>query len=158
MNIFNNSPETSHSMVGQQWRLRERRTNGHVSLFIHLSTYSCRSDKEKFSFYLLTMSDTILENQQNTAEKNNENEPLSSTNGNDTEKNSTNEPIEQQQMDSTNGKQKPDLSTLPTRAYLDQTVVPVLLQGMSQLARDRPAKPIESLALYLQQNKEKYGE
>ncbi|CAF4693692.1 unnamed protein product, partial [Rotaria sp. Silwood2] len=54
--------------------------------------------------------------------------------------------------------QKADLSTLPTRAYLDQTVVPILLQGMSQLARDRPAKPIEHLALYLQQNKEKYGE
>jgi len=55
-------------------------------------------------------------------------------------------------------KQKPDLSSLPTRAYLDQTVVPILLQGMSQLARERPAKPIEHLALYLNQNKEKYGE
>jgi len=60
--------------------------------------------------------------------------------------------------DATTNKQKTDLSTLPTRAYLDQTVVPILLQGMSQLARDRPAKPIEYLALYLQQNKEKYGE
>ncbi|CAF2870964.1 unnamed protein product [Rotaria sp. Silwood2] len=66
---------------------------------------------------------------------------------------------ENQKDDSTNtNKQKADLSTLPTRAYLDQTVVPILLQGMSQLARDRPAKPIEHLALYLQQNKEKYGE
>ncbi|CAF0724259.1 unnamed protein product [Didymodactylos carnosus] len=53
---------------------------------------------------------------------------------------------------------KPELSTLPTRAYLDQTVVPILLQGMSQLARERPNKPIEFLALYLTQNKEKYGE
>jgi protein dpy-30 len=65
---------------------------------------------------------------------------------------------ENQKDDVTNNKQKADVSTLPTRAYLDQTVVPILLQGMSQLARDRPAKPIEYLALYLQQNKEKYGE
>ena len=32
---------------------------------------------------------------------------------------------------------KADLSSLPIRAYLDQTVVPLLLQGMSQLAKDR---------------------
>ncbi|CAF3233777.1 unnamed protein product [Rotaria socialis] len=120
------------------------------------------------------MSETAIETEQN-ATKNNDNEP-SSTNGTDTEKTSPNEPMDQQTIDSgkvnndatTNGdnekddsvhnKQKPDLSTLPTRAYLDQTVVPILLQAMSQLARDRPAKPIEQLALYLQQNKEKYGE
>ena len=117
------------------------------------------------------MSDAIVENQPN------ENGPSSTVNGNDVEKTSTNEPMDQQltdslkvnnnvssssgdnqKDDSTNNKQKADLSTLPTRAYLDQTVVPILLQGMSQLARDRPAKPIEHLALYLQQNKEKYGE
>src|SRR5689334_11332921 len=46
-------------------------------------------------------------------------------------------------------KSKPDLSTLPTRAYLDQTVVPILLQAMSQLAKERPAKPISFLAEYL---------
>jgi protein dpy-30 len=105
------------------------------------------------------MSDTAVENQQN--------EPTSTVNGDNNEKNLTNESMDQQVADSnkvnndlsTSGeKQKTDLSTLPTRAYLDQTVVPILLQGMSQLARDRPAKPIEQLALYLQQNKEKYGE
>lgn len=32
---------------------------------------------------------------------------------------------------------KVDLQSLPTRAYLDQTVVPVLLQGMSVLAKER---------------------
>jgi len=46
-------------------------------------------------------------------------------------------------------KTKPDLSTLPTRAYLDQTVVPILLQAMSHLAKERPAKPISFLAEYL---------
>lgn len=55
-------------------------------------------------------------------------------------------------------KSKPELSTLPTRAYLDQTVVPILLQAMSQLAKDRPAKPISFLAEYLLNNKEKYNE
>lgn len=55
-------------------------------------------------------------------------------------------------------KGKPDLSTLPTRAYLDQTVVPILLQAMSQLAKERPAKPISFLAEYLLNNKEKYNE
>lgn len=113
------------------------------------------------------MSDTAVESQPNSTDKNNVNEQSSSINGNDTDKTSTNEPMDHQQTDSakvnndsstTGEKQKPDLSTLPTRAYLDQTVVPILLQGMSQLARDRPAKPIEHLALYLQQNKEKYGE
>lgn len=55
-------------------------------------------------------------------------------------------------------KPKADLSTLPTRAYLDQTVVPILLQGMSLLAKERPAKPITFLAEYLLNNKEKYNE
>ncbi len=32
---------------------------------------------------------------------------------------------------------KVDLQSLPIRAYLDQTVVPVLLQGMSQLVKER---------------------
>ena len=113
------------------------------------------------------MSDTAVESQPNATEKTNETEAVSSVNGNETEKTSTNEPMDQQLTDSakvnndvssSGDKQKADLSTLPTRAYLDQTVVPILLQGMSQLARDRPSKPIEQLALYLQQNKEKYGE
>lgn len=38
-------------------------------------------------------------------------------------------------------KQKVDLQALPTRAYLDQTVVPILLQGLSVLAKDRWERP-----------------
>jgi len=117
------------------------------------------------------MSDTAVENQQTVPDKTNENEPTSTVNG---EKSSTNESMDQQQADSisnkgnndetstkddvTTNKQKSDVSTLPTRAYLDQTVVPILLQGMSQIARERPAKPISFLAEYLLNNKEKYGE
>lgn len=55
-------------------------------------------------------------------------------------------------------KAKPDVTTLPTRAYLDQTVVPILLQAMSQLARERPTKPITFLAEYLINNKDKFNE
>lgn len=32
---------------------------------------------------------------------------------------------------------KVDVQSLPIRAYLDQTVVPLLLQGMSQLVKER---------------------
>ena len=46
-------------------------------------------------------------------------------------------------------KQKVDLSNLPTRQYLDQTVVPILLQGLSWLAKTRPEDPISELSKYL---------
>mmetsp|Transcript_2611 Transcript_2611/g.3152 ORF Transcript_2611/g.3152 Transcript_2611/m.3152 type:complete len:140 (-) Transcript_2611:235-654(-) len=35
------------------------------------------------------------------------------------------------------------------RAYLDSTVVPILLDGMSELAKERPANPVQWLASYL---------
>ena len=44
---------------------------------------------------------------------------------------------------------KQDLANLPTRQYLDQTVVPILLQGLASLARERPRDPIEYLAVGL---------
>ncbi|MBN3320218.1 DPY30 protein, partial [Atractosteus spatula] len=53
-------------------------------------------------------------------------------------------------------KQKVDLQSLPTRAYLDQTVVPILLQGLSVLAKERPPNPIEFLAAYLLKNKSQF--
>ena len=71
---------------------------------------------------------------------------------------STDTPKENNANSQSGDKSKPDLSTLPTRAYLDQTVVPILLQAMSQLAKERPAKPISFLAEYLLNNKEKYNE
>nr|XP_046233527.1 protein dpy-30 homolog isoform X1 [Scatophagus argus] len=55
-------------------------------------------------------------------------------------------------------KQKVDLQALPTRAYLDQTVVPILLQGLSMLAKDRPSNPIEYLAAFLLKNKSQFEE
>ncbi len=44
------------------------------------------------------------------------------------------------------------LKSLPVRAYLDQTVVPILLQGMSELVKVRPDQPVEWLATYLINN------
>jgi protein dpy-30 len=45
--------------------------------------------------------------------------------------------------------EKLNLQSLPIRAYLDQTVVPILLDGMSALVKERPPNPIEWLAAYL---------
>ncbi|KAL8585167.1 Protein dpy-30 [Nucella lapillus] len=53
-------------------------------------------------------------------------------------------------------KAKVELQSLPTRAYLDQTVVPILLQGMSVLAKERPPNPIEFIAAFLLKNKSSY--
>jgi len=85
-----------------------------------------------------------------SGEQQSNDKPTSSTDT--TKENNTNS--EQQSGEKT----KPDLSTLPTRAYLDQTVVPILLQAMSHLAKERPAKPITFLAEYLLSHKEKYNE
>lgn len=53
-------------------------------------------------------------------------------------------------------KPKVELQSLPTRQYLDNTVVPILLQAMSALAKERPPNPIEYLAAYLLKNKDQF--
>ncbi len=40
----------------------------------------------------------------------------------------------------------------PTRAYLDQCVVPILHEAMAKLVKERPKKPAEFLAYYLLEN------
>jgi len=47
---------------------------------------------------------------------------------------------------------KMNLQTAPIRTYLDSTVVPVLLQGLSALVKERPPNPVEYLATFLLQN------
>ncbi len=42
-----------------------------------------------------------------------------------------------------------NMNNLPIRAYLDQTVVPLVLQGMAEVAKERPANPIKYLAEFL---------
>jgi len=57
---------------------------------------------------------------------------------------------------SSSKKQRTDIASLPTRQYLDQTVVPILLQGLASVARERPSDPIEYLAGYLVRHKKEY--
>lgn len=38
---------------------------------------------------------------------------------------------------------------MPLRAYLDQTVVPLLMQALTECAKERPEQPIEFVANYL---------
>jgi protein dpy-30 len=64
--------------------------------------------------------------------------------------------IENESAEIANKKPKVDLQGLPVRAYLDQTIVPILLQGMSVLAKERPPNPVEYLASYLLKNKDKF--
>lgn len=52
-------------------------------------------------------------------------------------------------------KQDPALQSLPIRSYLDQTVVPVLLQGLAELSKERPSNPVEWLGQYLLKNSER---
>jgi len=51
-----------------------------------------------------------------------------------------------------------DFQALPTRQYLDQTVVPILLQALSTLAKERPSDPIDYLANYLLKNKNQFDQ
>lgn len=48
--------------------------------------------------------------------------------------------------------QQIDLGALPIRAYLDETVVPLLLEGLAMLVKVRPDDPVDFLAQYLIQN------
>ena len=43
-------------------------------------------------------------------------------------------------------KPQQNINSLPIRAYLDQTVVPLVLQGMTEVAKERPENPIKYLA------------
>ncbi|XP_003390243.1 PREDICTED: protein dpy-30 homolog [Amphimedon queenslandica] len=54
------------------------------------------------------------------------------------------------------GPTRVEVMGLNTRAYLDQTVVPILIEGMAVLAKERPPDPIEYLAAYLLKYKERY--
>eukprot|EP00242_Pyramimonas_sp_CCMP2087_P003814 CAMPEP_0198212804 /NCGR_PEP_ID=MMETSP1445-20131203/27700_1 /TAXON_ID=36898 /ORGANISM="Pyramimonas sp., Strain CCMP2087" /LENGTH=101 /DNA_ID=CAMNT_0043887341 /DNA_START=162 /DNA_END=467 /DNA_ORIENTATION=- len=47
---------------------------------------------------------------------------------------------------------KLNMQALPIRQYLEHSVVPILLQGMQALVKERPNNPIEFLAGYLLKN------
>jgi len=61
-------------------------------------------------------------------------------------------PVSTQSAAASAAHNKMNMQALPIRAYLDQTVVPILLDGMSELVKERPSNPIEWLASYLLQH------
>lgn len=50
-------------------------------------------------------------------------------------------------------KKRNDLSNIPTKQYIDQTVAPILLEGLKALAKERPPDPVGYLADYLLKHK-----
>merc|ERR1712183_1185884 len=69
--------------------------------------------------------------------------------------NQTQKPITEEKEATTNGKggAKPDL---PTRQYLDLSVVPILLQALTALSKERPPDAIDFLIAYLAKNKSSF--
>jgi len=53
---------------------------------------------------------------------------------------------------------KPDVQCLPTRQYLDQSVVPILLQALTALSKERPPDAIDFLVAYLMKNKSQFNQ
>ena len=49
-----------------------------------------------------------------------------------------------------------NLLGLPTRQYLDQTVVPILLEALASLAKERPKEPIDFLIKFLEKHKNEH--
>lgn len=41
------------------------------------------------------------------------------------------------------------LEAMPTRAYLDETVVPIVMQGLAALVQERPENPVQFLGEFL---------
>ncbi len=52
-------------------------------------------------------------------------------------------------VEKNDSKPQQNINSLPIRAYLDQTVVPLVLQGMAEIAKERPENPIKYLAEFL---------
>ena len=45
-----------------------------------------------------------------------------------------------------------DVKNLPMQAYLDKTVMPLVLEGMAEVSKTRPENPLKYLADYLMQH------
>ena len=53
---------------------------------------------------------------------------------------------------------KMESEELPVRSYLDSTVVPLVIEGMKLLAKERPANPVEYLGMFLLNNSKPQSE
>ena len=52
---------------------------------------------------------------------------------------------------------KVDLQSVPMKEYLENTVIPIVHQGLVALARERPDSPIEYLAAFFLKHKHRYS-
>lgn len=66
--------------------------------------------------------------------------------------------IIEHQSTATNTPSLADIQAYPTTAYFNQTIIPIILEGLTTVARERPMKPIEYLAAFFMKNRERYGE
>lgn len=51
-----------------------------------------------------------------------------------------------------------DIQAYPTAAYFNKTVIPIIIEGLAIVAKERPKKPIEYLAAFFIKNRERFGE
>ena len=65
------------------------------------------------------------------------------------------ESVKPKQVDAVPGAENSESSAVPVRTYLDNTVVPILLQAMSALVKERPEDPVNFVAEYLMKNNPK---
>ena len=47
------------------------------------------------------------------------------------------------------GQEPVEIKQLPIKAYLDQQLMPLLLEALAELAKEKPEEPIEFVAKYL---------
>jgi len=103
-------------------------------------------------------ADNFLSNETNTNSSNNETDKTMDQKSNNFSTNSGRNQAEKRVHDNSDGSEVPAkvskaLNGLPTRQYLDQTVVPILLEALAALAKDRPKEPIDFMINYLQKHK-----
>merc|ERR1712141_482085 len=99
-----------------------------------------------------------VSNESNTNSSHEINKTLTEQTLNANSTNSGSSQAEKRVHDNSDGNEVPakipkSLNGLPTRQYLDQTVVPILLEALAALAKDRPKEPIDFMINYLQKHK-----
>merc|ERR1711992_514647 len=103
---------------------------------------------------LESFSNIFFSNENNTSTSNHEQDKEKSNN--------FSTKAEKRSHDNSDGNEVPakvskSLNGLPTRQYLDQTVVPILLEALAALAKDRPKEPIDYMINYLQKHKNEHS-
>ncbi|CAF0790278.1 unnamed protein product [Adineta ricciae] len=66
--------------------------------------------------------------------------------------------IIEHELTSPNAPSLADIQAYPTTAYFNKTVIPIIIEGLAIVAKERPNKPIEFLAAFFIKNRERFGE